>query len=466
MGSGAAREQEIRFCTTADGVCIAYATVGEGYPLVRALGWVTHLEYEWQSPLWRHVIEGLAENHQLVRYDGRGTGLSDRNVEEHSVEPWVLDLEAVVDALGLERFTLLGISQGGPIAITYAVHHPERVSHLVLYGTFGRFPHPLETEEQRQVFDSMLTLTKLGWGQDHPTFRQMFTTLFIPGANAEQMRWFDELQRNSTAPDNAVKLLRAFSQIDVTDLLPQLKVPTLVLHRRGDQAIPFEAGRGLASAIPNARFVPLDGDNHLYLDGEEGVHTFFQAISEFLPEKESGASKQASPTAIDAPLTILFTDMEGSTSLTQRLGDARAQEVLRAHNTIVRDALKANGGSEIKHTGDGIMASFASASRALECAIGIQRALAERNDSEPDAPIRVRIGLNAGEPVAEDEDLFGTAVQLAARVCAQAEPGRILASNVVRELSAGKGFLFSDQGDVALRGFEDPVRLYEVRWGP
>jgi len=156
--------------------------------------------------------------------------------------------------------------------------------------------------------------------------------------------------------------------------------------------------------------------------------------------------------------------MEGSTTLTQRLGDAKAQEILRSHNTIVRGALKAHSGSEIKHTGDGIMASFASASRALECAIEIQRTFAQHNESNPDIPIRVRIGLNAGEPVAEEEDLFGTAVQLAARICAQAEPGEILAPIVVRELAAGKGFLLSDRGDVALRGFEDPVRLYEVRW--
>jgi adenylate cyclase len=163
-------------------------------------------------------------------------------------------------------------------------------------------------------------------------------------------------------------------------------------------------------------------------------------------------------------VTILFTDMEGSTSLTQRLGDAKAQELLRTHNAIVREALKAHSGSEIKHTGDGIMASFASASRALECAIAMQRAFAGHNESAEE-PIGVRVGLNAGEPIAEDEDLFGTAVQLAARICAQAEPGQILAPIVVRELAAGKRFLFADRGEVVLRGFEDPVRLYEVRWG-
>jgi class 3 adenylate cyclase len=453
-------EQQIRFCTTSDGVRIAYATVGQGPPLVRALGWFTHLEMEWQSPLWRQLIEGLAREHQLVRYDGRGTGLSDRSVEEHSVDQWVCDLEAVTDAVGHERFALLGISQGGATAITYAIRHPERVSHLILYGSFGRWPRPMDTEEARQVLESMLTLTRVGWGQDNPTFRQMFTTMFVPGANTEQMHWFDELQHNSSSPENAVKLIRAFTQVDVRDQLPLLKVPTLVLHRRGDQAVPFEAGRELASLIPDARFVPLEGNNHLYLDGEEGIQAFFQAVAEFVGEGEE-AEAAAAPSGL---VTILFTDIEGSTALTQRLGDAGAQELLRTHNTIVRDALKAQDGTEIKHTGDGIMASFATASKALACATAIQAALVERNEAAEE-PINVRIGLNAGEPVAEDEDLFGTAVQLAARVCAHAQPGQVLASNVVRELSAGKPFLFSDQGDVVLRGFEDPVRLYEVRGG-
>ncbi len=453
-------EQEIRFCTTSDGVRLAYATVGEGYPLVRALGWFTHLEMEWQSPLWRHLIEGWAREHQLVRYDGRGTGLSDRSVEEHSVDQWVCDLEAVTDAVGHKRFALLGISQGGATAITYAIRHPERVSHLILYGSFGRWPRPLDTEEERLVLESMLTLTRVGWGQNNPTFRQMFTTMFVPGANTEQMHLFDELQHNSSSPENAVKLIRAFTQVDVRDQLPLLKVPTLVLHRRGDQAVPFEAGRELASLIPDARFIPLEGANHLYLDGEEGIQAFFQAITEFVGE---GQETDTAP-APSGLVTILFTDIEGSTALTQRLGDAGAQELLRSHNAIVREALKAQDGAEIKHTGDGIMASFATASKALACATAIQTALVERNESAEE-PINVRIGLNAGEPVAEDKDLFGTAVQLAARVCAHAQPGQVLASNVVRELSAGKPFLFSDQGDVVLRGFEDPVRLYEVRGG-
>ncbi|GAF70925.1 unnamed protein product, partial [marine sediment metagenome] len=256
-------------------------------------------------------------------------------------------------------------------------------------------------------------------------------------------------------------------ELDVTDLLPQVRAPTLVLHRRQLPWPVVDVARGLASRIPEARLALLEGESLAPFLGDRDA--VLSAIDEFLGEGEEAAGGPA-PSGL---VTILFTDMEGSTSLTQRVGDAKAQEVLRTHNRIVRDALKAHSGSEVKHTGDGIMASFTSASRALECAIDIQRALAQHNEAAAARPstgsgraevIRVRIGLNAGEPVAEEEDLFGTAVQLAARICAQAEPGEILAPIVVRELAAGKGFLLADRGDVTLRGFEDPVRLYEVHW--
>jgi class 3 adenylate cyclase len=248
--------------------------------------------------------------------------------------------------------------------------------------------------------------------------------------------------------------------LDVAYLLPEVTAPTLVLHRRQYPLLDVGVARRLASGIPDSRLALLEGRSAFAF--VEHVESVVDAIEEFLGEGEEAAA--AAATAPSGLVTILFTDMEGSTILTQRLGDAKAQEVLHAHNTIVRDALKASGGSEIKHTGDGIMASFPSASQALQCAIAIQRAVAARAEGQPEAPLRVRIGLNAGEPVAEEKDLFGTAVQLAARICAHAEPGEIVASNVVRELAAGKGFLFSDRGDVALRGFEDPVRLYEVTW--
>ena len=455
-------EQQIRFCTSCDGTRIAYATAGQGPPLVRALGWLTHLEYEWENPLWRVFIHAMSRRYLLVRHDGRGMGLSDRRVSDYSLEAQVRDMEAVVDALGLERFALYGMSQGGPTAITYAVRHPGRVSHLILYGSFARMGWFLDTEEGRQQAEAMLTLVRHGWGSDAPTFRQLFTSAFMPDADIDAIRAFNELQRVSASADNVVDLMTALLDIDVTQVLPQVTVPTLVIHRRGDAVVPFESGRELATGIPGARLLSLDGRNHIFLPNEPGGAVMAKAMYEFLSEGEE-AAPTAEPTPAGAVQTILFTDVEGSTVLTQRLGDAKAQEVLRTHNTIVRDALKAHNGSEIKHTGDGIMASFASASRALECAIAMQTAFAEHNESAGE-PIRVRIGLNAGEPIAEEKDLFGTAVIIAARIAAQAAGGEILVANVVRELAAGKGFLFADRGETALRGFEDPVRLYQVRW--
>jgi class 3 adenylate cyclase len=252
--------------------------------------------------------------------------------------------------------------------------------------------------------------------------------------------------------------------VDVREHLSKLTMPVLVLHRRDDDAVEFEMGRELAALLPHGHFLPLPGNTHSPFFGDS--QAVVDAINDFLGTRDGHHEPTAVPARAEAPgglQIILFTDMEGSTNLTQQLGDERAQKLVRAHNTIVREALQEHGGAEIKHTGDGIMASFPSASRALEAAVAIQQAFEEHNKDSDDT-VRVRIGVNAGEPVAEEEDIFGAAVQLASRVCAQARPGQILVSNVVRELTMGKGFLFADQGDVMLRGFEDPVRLYEVPW--
>jgi len=456
-------EQHIRFCTSSDGTRIAYATVGQGPPLVRCLGWLTHLEYEWGNPLWRFFIDAMSRRYLFVRFDGRGMGLSDRRVSDYSLEAHVRDLEAVVDALGLERFALYGPSQGGPTAITYAVRHPERVSHLILYGSFARWEGEFHLEGRQQA-EAMLTLVRQGWGSDMPAFRQFFTSLFMPDADIETIRAFNELQRVSASGDNVVDLMTAALDIDVRPLLPRVTVPTLVIHLRGDMVVPFESGRELATGIPGARFLSLDGRNHWPLPSEPVTAAMGKAIYEFLGEGEEAPAAGGAPSREPGGLvTILFTDVEGSTVLTQRLGDANAREVLRNHERIVREALRAHGGAEVKAMGDGFMASFSSATRALECAIAVQKAFAARNEAAEE-PIRVRIGLNAGEPIAEDQDLFGTAVIVAARIAARAEGGEILVSDTLRGLVAGKGFLFADRGDVVLRGFEDPVRLYEMRW--
>lgn len=276
-------EQQIRFCTTTDGVRIAYATVGQGPPFVKTANWLSHLEFDWQSPVWRHWLTGLSQNHTLVRYDERGCGLSDWDVEDFSVDAWVQDLEAVVDALGLERFPLLGISQGGPVAITYAVRHPEKVSHLILCGAYalGRYNRKL-TEAQFEMIETLQNLVKLGWGQDNPAFRQVFTSLFMPEGTTEQMRWFNDLQRVSASPENAYKIRLTNSYIDVSDLAVQISTPTLILHSREDAAVPFEEGRHLAGLIPGAQFVPLEGKNHILLETEPAWPRFLDEVHNFV----------------------------------------------------------------------------------------------------------------------------------------------------------------------------------------
>ncbi len=441
-------EPRIQYAQTKDGVSIAFWTMGEGMPLVHMpVPPLSRIQLEWQIPEIRRWYQGLARKRKHVRYDGRGSGLSDRDVGDYSLDAQVLDLEAVVDHLGLERFALFAPVWSGPVGTAYAVLHPERVSHLILINSFARASDVLGTPQAQ----ALLALMEKDW----ELFTETMAHAGLGWSAGESARQYAALIRESVTQEAMQAFSAAADQFDVTVLLPQVKVPTLVVHRR-QLAIPeLSVARGLASHIPNASLVVVEGA--LY-DVEGGSSV--AAVVEFLGEGEEAAGG----TAPSGLVTILFTDMEGSTSLTQRLGDAKAQEVLRTHNAIVREALKAHGGSEIKHTGDGIMASFGSASKALECAIAMQRAFAEQNESAEE-PIRVRVGLNAGEPIAEEEDLFGTAVQLAARICAQAEAGQILAPIVVRELAAGKRFMFADLGEVALRGFEDPVRLYEVRWG-
>ena len=266
------------------------------------------------------------------------------------------------------------MSYSGHYTKNLNVRHPERVSHLILYGSFASFSRAqgLDTEEGRQRFEAMLTLVQQGWGTDLPAYRQLFTSLFMPDGNIDDIRAFNEMQRASASADNVVALVTALRDTDVSQLLPQVKAPTLVMHCRGDSVVPFDAGRELAAGIPGAHFLPLDGRNHSILPGEPAGLTMYEAIQEFVG---GDADRQGAP-APSGLVTILFTDIEASTSLTQRLGDAKAQELIRTHNAIVREALKAHGGSEIKHTGDGIMASFPLASSALGSAIAIQRAVA------------------------------------------------------------------------------------------
>jgi pimeloyl-ACP methyl ester carboxylesterase/DNA-binding winged helix-turn-helix (wHTH) protein len=274
--------QDIRFCTASDGVRIAYSSVGSGPPLLKTANWLNHLEYDWQSPVWSPLLHALAADYRLIRYDERGNGLSDWDVDDISFEAFVRDLESVVEGIGLERFPLFGVSQGCAVSIAYAVRYPERVSRLVLFGGYSRGRHKRGSQAEIDQANAIHTLMRLGWGQENPAFRQMFTSLFIPGGSAEQMQWLNDLQRKTTSPANAERIRAAMNDIDVSDLLPRVTAPTLVLHCRDDAVAPFEEGRRMAAGIRGSRFVELEGRNHLILEGDTAWDRFFDEVDAFL----------------------------------------------------------------------------------------------------------------------------------------------------------------------------------------
>jgi pimeloyl-ACP methyl ester carboxylesterase/DNA-binding CsgD family transcriptional regulator len=277
---------ETRFCTSSDGVGLAFAIDGEGPPLVKASNWMTHLEYERQSPVWRHWVRELSRGHTLVRYDERGCGLSDREFAgTPSLDSYVADLAAVVDAAGLEQFALLGLSGGGPTAIEYAARNPARVSRLVLYGTWARGRHlrgDAAAEQSRLVGE----LIRVGWGGAVPAFRQVFSSIYIPSAGEEQKRWYDELQQASSSGETAARLWRSRSDTDVTETARRVTQPALVLHARDDRAVPYEEGRLLASLLPDARFVTLESENHILQEREPAWEAFLAQVRGFLGDDE------------------------------------------------------------------------------------------------------------------------------------------------------------------------------------
>jgi DNA-binding SARP family transcriptional activator len=283
---------KVQFCRTSDDVRIAYASVGAGPPLVWAAHWMSHLAFSWQSPIWRHWTEEFAKDHAFVHYDERGNGLSDWTVPTFSVDAFVRDLEAVVDALGLDQFTLLGSSKGGSTAIVYAALHPERVSRLILYGTFAEGARIRADSATIEKHEAVVTLTQQGWAQNNPAFRQILTSLLLPDASAEEMGWFNELQRKSASATNAAALLQSLGYVDVIDCLPAVAAPTLVLHCRGDAAVPFAQGHLIASRIPNARFVALESHNHVLLPRDPAWAIFVSEVRKFLAESAPAMSPE------------------------------------------------------------------------------------------------------------------------------------------------------------------------------
>jgi pimeloyl-ACP methyl ester carboxylesterase/DNA-binding CsgD family transcriptional regulator len=327
-----AMEQAIRFCTAADGVRIAYATVGSGPPLVKAANYLTHLEHDWNGPTWHHWLRGLAADHTLVRYDERGCGLSDWDVSEYSLDAWVNDLEAVVDAMQLDRFPLLGISQGAAISVAYAYRHPDRVSHLILYGGYARGRlNRNPTAEQRLQAETQINVMRVGWGKENPAFRQLFSTMLMPDASPAQSAWLNELARISTTPENAATMEWAMYHLDVREEAARTTVPTLVLHPRDDASVPFEEGRLLASLIPGARFVPLEGRNHILLEDEPAWGRFLAEVNAFL----AGGEGPASVGAINPFPELTARELEILTLMARGAGNERiADELVIAPKTV------------------------------------------------------------------------------------------------------------------------------------
>ncbi len=433
-------EPQVQYAKTSDGVNIAFTSMGEGPPLIRVPDpGFAHVQRDWA--MYPSLFQPLTRTFRFIWYDPRGSGLSDRDEIDFSMEAMMRDLEAVIDRTGLRSFAVLATGGSVLMAVTYAARFPDRVSHLISingWTNLSEFTGSPAFEAHEALLDSDWTL-----------FTETLARVLVAIDDPRFIAAAGEHIRACIEPEAYRAYVAALKNYDVSALLPDVRAQTLVLHDSSNPIIPVRAGQKLAAGIPDARLLVMDGWS---LEHEAVL------IEEFACP--AGKPESVEPGAFR---TILFTDVEGSTALTERLGDTKARELMREHERIVREALKAHGGSEVKTMGDGFMTSFSSSTRALECAIAIQSAFAERNESA-DEPIKVRIGLNAGEPIAEDDDLFGTAVNLAARIAAQAQGGEILASEAVRQIVAGKKFPFSDRGETTLRGFEDRVHIYQVSW--
>lgn len=443
----------IRYATTSDGFNIAYAVSGEGPVLVSLPSPPDcHIELELGNPGAREIIEELSRRNTLVRFDHRGTGLSAREIDDFSLQSRMRDLEAVINAVGADRFDVLAGAHATHLAVTYAVQHGERVERLVLVDPFAR-GEDFAAPERIQLMDVIL---RRDW--------QMFTDnvgAMVFGFGSEMAPRYGKFFRDAVEHEAAILIYSSMKQDDVTDLLPQVQTPTLVLESMESQLPRPGLPAGIAARLPNADYIRVESS----FANASPMH---QHLWRFIGRDhiESDRSSPAPGLAVGTLRTILFTDIESHSEMMSRLGDEAGREVLRRHEQVTREALRRHGGSEVKSMGDGFLASFGSAQAALECAIGLQRQLkqmCEQADGMP-ADFRVRIGINAGEPIAEDDDLFGASVIAASRIATRAAGGEILVADVVRQLVAGKGFLFGDRGEVGLRGLDDPVRLYEVAW--
>lgn len=439
-------DPRIQYASSADGMSIAFAVSGSGPVLISVPGPPdNHVQLEWEAPDMRENIEGMARHRTVVRFDGRGTGLSTRNLTSYSMAERLLDMEAVVDKLGVDQFAIVTGNHGCQLAFAYATAHPDRVTHIVAVDPFLHGGDFL-AEEQMNLMSNILV-------SDFTMFTQMVGALVFGWGNEEGPR-YSEFFRKAVNQADAKVIYDSMRDVSVSEYLGEVTCPVLVISRRSNEAEETSAQK-VAAGLPNGTL------RVMYEQAMQGGSSAMRRVAgEFFGEVWEDAIVAAPALLEGGVRTILFTDVEDHSGLMQRLGDERGRDVLRDHERITREALANNLGTEVKAMGDGFMVSFASAQRALDCAVDIQRAFA----SKPGEPIHVRIGINAGEPIVEDEDLFGTSVITAARIAAQAAGREILVSDVVRQLVAGKGYLFSARGAAQLKGLDEPVTMFELGW--
>jgi class 3 adenylate cyclase/pimeloyl-ACP methyl ester carboxylesterase len=431
-------------------------------------------------PFFRDQFLWLAARARLIRYDRRGTGMSQTTSTDRRVEAFAADLEDLVDYLGLRSVTIVAFGTSGLTAIAYASDHPDRVEKMVLWDVVPSFPEMLSDPRVASLNNLAAT--------DWDLFTETFSRLVYGWDSAGEAAQFADMLRRSYSQEEYLASFAALREASVVDILPRISAPTLVVQRESLLGSGMNPSSTLTAGIPNASLRMLSGPT---------ITSGFTApdVSDWLGAFLWGEEHHPAPSPGDQTKdgtgvslrTVLFTDLVGHTEMMSRLGDERGRAVLREHETITREVLKAHGGTEIKTMGDGFMASFGSVTRAVECAIALQRAFDRRNNAGVGAPLgdgsgaggaapgggagdrraeplHVRVGLNAGEPIEEDGDLFGATVILASRIAARAGAGEILVADTVRGLCSGKGFLFSDRGEFEAKGFEEPVRIYEVRW--
>jgi class 3 adenylate cyclase len=448
-------EPKIRYAKSADGTNIAYWAIGEGRPLIYMPPMpLCHVEREWAIPEWRRRYERLAAGRRLVRYDARGFGLSDPNPTEVTLAAHAEDLGAVLDALAIDECDLFAPGDAGMVAIEFCARTPARVRRLILWASYVN----REAMSNNPEIKAMRAL----WDQDWQAYTNVAISTMLRWKHSDRVAKLVEFYRAAATPESFRKVIRPLDGVDLTPLLPSVRVPTLVVGIDGLFVDMRDAARGLAAGLPNAELRTVRGETAYFefYDDEDAVVT---VANDFLGGPAPQAVGHGDTRALGMLRTVLFTDLVGHTEMMQRLGDTRGRDVLREHERITRETLKQHGGHEIKTDGDSFMVSFGSVTSAIDCAIALQRAFAARNEGA-DEPLHVRIGLNAGEPVEEDGDLFGSTVIMASRIAAKAGAGEILIPETLRHLLTGKTYAYADRGETMLKGFEDAVRLYEVRW--